>query len=229
MKNQESTEYAVNQDEAFVADYLLSNPEFFLANRNLLTRIRIPHESGKAVSLVERQLGLYRDKCNNLEAHLHDLVQVANENESLNRKIHSLACKIIACRTQPELEAVLRQVLQQDFRVGRLAFHFSIAAMADSAPGETYEPGELQLVRESMKGENILCGRLSQEQKAGLFGSDSQSIDSAALIWLSRNETEYGLMVLGSEQADHFSVDKGVVFLEQLRDLVSHKVASFIH
>jgi len=46
-------------DEA-VLRYLTIHPEFFNNNQDLLPRLRIPHESGKAVSLIEKQVSVLR-------------------------------------------------------------------------------------------------------------------------------------------------------------------------
>ena len=43
-----------------VAAYLQANPEFFVERDELLGEMRIPHQPGDAVSLVERQVMLFR-------------------------------------------------------------------------------------------------------------------------------------------------------------------------
>lgn len=227
MNNNENAESVIDQDELFVVDYLSQHPGFFLTNQSLLTRIKVPHESGSAVSLVERQVGLYREKCLNLESHLNELVEVATENEKLNQKVHALACGIIGCTSFKTLKLKLAKSLAEGFGAERMAFHFlnTVKNLDDTA--FTYGATELQMVRESMAGQEIVCGRLTDVQKAGLFGDDAETVESAALIWLAADK-DMGLMVLGSNDANHFSPEKGVVFLGQIRDLVSQKVATLV-
>jgi uncharacterized protein YigA (DUF484 family) len=227
MKNNENIDDTAAQEAAFVDDYLLQNPEFFLHNPSLLTELRIPHESGSAVSLVERQVGLFRDKCQNLESHLNDLVDVAKENEILNQKVHTLACDIISCSSLKSLEVKLAQSLEEGFGADRMAFHFIDRGIDLGESAYTYEPGEFQIVRDSMQGADIVCGRLTDLQKSGLFGTEADDVRSAALIWLAPQE-DLGLMVLGSTDPEHFTAEKGVVFLEQIRNLVAHKVDALI-
>lgn len=226
MNSQENIERVVEQDEAFVADYLHRNRDFFINNQHLLTRISIPHESGKAVSLVERQMGLYREKCNNLESHLNELVDVAKSNEQLGVRLNKLACDIISLTSMQELRSHLAQTLQSEYSVDRLALHFVDGVTAKTFNSqESYGQGELEIVRDSMAGRDILCGRINDVQRVGLFGVDAVDIESAALIWL-KTDKEFGLMALGSVDADQFSVEKGTVFLNQLQSLVSAKVAT---
>ena len=60
MSGANKTEVDVDMDEAQVAEYLQSHPDFFERHQNLLTTIRIPHRTGGAVSLVERQASSLR-------------------------------------------------------------------------------------------------------------------------------------------------------------------------
>ena len=39
-----------------VADYLRNNPDFFIDQDELLRSLTLPHDSGRAISLVERQV-----------------------------------------------------------------------------------------------------------------------------------------------------------------------------
>lgn len=213
-----------DMDADFVADFLSRNTGFFCEYPHLLTQIDIPHESGKAVSLVERQLELYREKCSNLESHLKNLTAVAQSNEQLNRRIHSLSCDVIACKDLPAVEAMLHDRLKNRFDTDALSFHFVHPELAARNAEQTFEVRELQYLRESMKSRNVLCGRLTAAQKESLFGRDAELTASAALLWLSHGEKEFGLMVMGSRDEARFSSDKGVVFLDQIRELVSHKI-----
>ena len=47
---------------AQVADYLRAHPEFFESQTELLAELKIPHESGKAISLLERQVVILRER-----------------------------------------------------------------------------------------------------------------------------------------------------------------------
>ena len=45
-----------------VASYLKANPEFFIKQEDLLADLSLPHKSGKAISLLERQVTILRDR-----------------------------------------------------------------------------------------------------------------------------------------------------------------------
>lgn len=48
--------------EAQVAEFLQQHPDFFTRNAKLLEKLHVPHETGRAVSLVERQTSVLREK-----------------------------------------------------------------------------------------------------------------------------------------------------------------------
>ena len=47
-------------EEQLVRNYLSQNPDFFQQNPDIFEAINISHDSGKAISLVERQVSLIR-------------------------------------------------------------------------------------------------------------------------------------------------------------------------
>ena len=87
-------------DEA-VAEFLTQNPDFFERNSHLLKALRLPHASGGAVSLVERQVSVLRQRDVKLEKQLKDLIQVARDNDVLSAKVHRLSIELLAAGQGP--------------------------------------------------------------------------------------------------------------------------------
>ena len=78
--------------EDTIAEYLKANPEFFERHAGLLNSLRLPHDAGgAAVSLIERQVPVLRQKNLKLERKLKDLLDVARSNDALATRIHALA------------------------------------------------------------------------------------------------------------------------------------------
>jgi len=48
--------------ENLVSDYLRDNLDFFVKNPSIIAELKIPHESGDAISLVEKQLAILRSQ-----------------------------------------------------------------------------------------------------------------------------------------------------------------------
>lgn len=67
--------------EEIVAKYLCKHPGFLVEHPEILEAIELPHDSGAAVSLIERQVRQLRAQNRNLSRKLNQLVQVATDNE----------------------------------------------------------------------------------------------------------------------------------------------------
>ncbi len=63
--------------EQEVVDYLQQRPDFFHEHLGLLATMHIPHPSGSAVSLISKQLELFRAKHHELENQLTALIDIA--------------------------------------------------------------------------------------------------------------------------------------------------------
>ena len=66
-----------------VADYLILNPNFFRENPEVLNSIEIVHESGAAVSLIQRQVELLRTDYNSTTDKLMELLENAKNNDDI--------------------------------------------------------------------------------------------------------------------------------------------------
>ena len=66
-----------------IKKYLQNNPNFFHDNPSVLELLNLPHASGEAISLIERQIALLRTKNLELSKHIKDLLVTAENNVKL--------------------------------------------------------------------------------------------------------------------------------------------------
>src|SRR5271168_2359961 len=104
-------------NDASVAEYLQTYPDFFERNSSLLTKLRLPHlrDGGATVSLVERQVEVLRERNQSLERKLKELVDVARANDSLADRIHRLSQRLIRAHTLLETITAVETSLREDF------------------------------------------------------------------------------------------------------------------
>src|SRR5580693_10083769 len=104
-------------NDASVADYLSTYPDFFERNAALLAKLRLPHmrDSGATVSLVERQVEVLRERNQALERKLKELVDVARANDGLADRIHRLTQRLIRAHALPETIDAIETSLREDF------------------------------------------------------------------------------------------------------------------
>lgn len=212
--------------EEAIADYLQANPEFFERHSMLLNSLRLPHSAGgAAVSLVERQILVLRQKNLKLERKLKDLVDIARSNDTLAARIHSLAMLMLAAPDQAGVIRVLEEQLRVSFNADR-AILVVFNAPADAAAAGRFlrvvgrDDPQVAPFRTFLQSNASRCGQIRDAQRDFLFGPDNIEIGSAALVPLGVN-SEMGFLAIGSRDAGHFHPGMSIDFLTRLGELVS--------
>ena len=212
--------------EEAIADYLQANPEFFERHSMLLNSLRLPHSAGgAAVSLVERQILVLRQKNLKLERKLKDLVDIARSNDTLAARIHSLAMLMLAAPDQAGVIRVLEEQLRVSFNADR-AILVVFDAPADAATAGRFlrvigrDDPQIAPFRTFLQSNAPRCGQIRDAQRDFLFGPDNIEIGSAALVPLGVN-SEMGFLAIGSRDAGHFHPGMSIDFLTRLGELVS--------
>lgn len=201
-------------DESIVVDYLRQHPDFFAYHTELLTQLRIPHQSGDAISLVERQISLYREKNQRLEKQLKELLDVAHQNERLSQLLHAFASRLMRTQTVDAVLDITYKTVRRDFHADEISLHLFDE---DTAIADVF--AEMSATR------NVVCATLSGEKHALLF-ENAGKIASVALILLHAEGDNLGVLALASADEAHFHPSKGVLFLSQLGNLLSHRLAT---
>ncbi len=214
-------------DEA-IAHYLQTHPEFFERHSQLLAGLRVPHASGPAVSLVERQVSILRSRNAKLDRKLQELVAIARGNDALAEKIHQLACNLIRANSQSEVLDSVSRALQQDFG----AEFTTLLIFRSEAHGEDAgimrvvdrDADVLKACATALALKAPRCGRLTEAQRDLLFGEHSAQVSSAALAPLG-SDNPIGLLAVGSRDADRFLPTMSVDFLTRIAALIATALA----
>lgn len=217
--------------EEAVAEYLQRNPDFFERNGNVLARLRVPHERGvSTVSLVERQVLVLREKNQKLEGKLRELVDVARSNDALSDKIHNLARRLIRARGANELLDALEASLREDFGASQWLMVVTRPGLPDLMQVQSGHlrvvdraSPELRMFDTFFESSRPRCGQIRDSQRDYLFGEGTVSIGSAALVPLGANAA-FGLLAIGSPDAERFLPTMSTDFLARIGELVSEAV-----
>ena len=98
-----------------VAEYLSANPDFFSDRDSLLALMTLPHQQGGAVSLVERQVSVLRDRNRSTKNHLDDLLNAARRNNEIFDKCQSLILSLLAAKDPITFFDALESGLKHEF------------------------------------------------------------------------------------------------------------------
>lgn len=211
-------------DTGQVAEYLRSQPEFFIDNPELLAELRLNHPSGKAVSLIERQVQVLREQNEDLKNRLMELVDVARDNDRVNQRMHSLMMGLLGAGTLIELLDRLEDHLRNEFRADAVSIH--LATVSDTLQRETItrklllNDAEKQLFAKPLTEHTPLCGRLTKDQLEFLFGEQAVAIESSAVIPIGE-QTPLGMLAIGSREVNRFHCNMGTLFLKHLGELLT--------
>lgn len=219
---------AASIDEAAVADYLERHPEFFERHSSVLGRLKLPHARGAAVSLIERQIEVLRERHSSMEAKLGEFVGVARANDQLSEKIHRFTRRLLRVGSLPQGLAVIESSLREDFD----AFNSRLLLIdAESARGSGVGEQFLKVAQRDdpmLKSFDTLfasgkprCGQMRDSQRDYLFPADSAiGIASVALVPLGEHGS-LGLLAIGSASPDRFHPGMSTEFLGRMADLIT--------
>jgi len=213
-----------------VADYLQNNPEFFNENLELLEKMSIPHPSGNAISLVSKQLELFRSRHQEMESELNDLIAIARNNDDSANKMHELTLAVLEADTLDVAVANLDEVLKECFLTDFFAIKIIAEATSGTALTDVFvnsdNEGLTHFVKE-LTSNHASCGRPTLAQAEFLFGIQALEIKSAAIIPMAFLEIE-GIIAIGSRDAERFSRDMGRLFLTQISEIVGTRLISLL-
>ncbi len=217
-------------DENLVMEYLKQNPDCLQNHPEILSRMTLPHESGSAVSLVERQIKVLRDKNLHLKNQLTELIHIARENEELSQRFHRLSLELMAGEHLHDVIAMTHDQIGTFFYTDYVGFCFD-DTLAGKLKGlektvldaDNKHAGKL---KKWMKARKPVFGPFDPGLKKLLTGEQGQ-LTSFVLIPLYHT-SDFGFLVLGSKSRDRFVDGMGTVFLTQLGELVSSKLKLYL-
>jgi uncharacterized protein YigA (DUF484 family) len=212
---------ATDESEEQIADYLIAHPDFFNRHPDALAAIDIPHPTGDAVSLIERQVRTLRDQSTKYRHQLEGLVAVARDNDSLAKRLHRLTLALIETHSFDEVLNTLQDELREQFRADAVEMKLFAAEQLEA---HAHEPGPA-LFRDFLKRARPNCGQLDKEKLEYLFGPQAGETGSAALIPLTAPPLA-GVLAIGSRDPERFHEGKSVDFLQRLAEVVSAKLQS---
>ena len=219
MRQKAPSEQALPDElEQQVVDYLSAHPDFFVRHPGLLGEIDIPHESGAAISLIERQVESLRKQLKETRRQLAAVTEVARHNHSLQERMHRLTLELIDAATFDEVLNALEDELHDDFKADAMELRLFSSSNLDEHLEESLN-GQAATFQKFFEQNKPICGQLEQQQLHYIFGADGDRINSTALIPL-KSEGVLGLLAIGSVDPERFSPHHGTEFLSRLGEII---------
>jgi uncharacterized protein YigA (DUF484 family) len=215
-----------------VVDHLLAHPEFFERHPGVLARLRLPHQRGTAaVSLVERQMLVLRERHASLEHRLHELIENGRANDTIADRMHRMTRRLLRARDAGSVIVAVETSLREDFGASRWVTLLTdtawsaLAGRPDTSvrvvPRDSPELKPFETFFESGRPRS---GHVRDSQREYLFGAGGD-VGSAALIPLGERAS-LGLIAVASNDTERFVPTMSTDFLQRIGELVTEAITA---
>jgi uncharacterized protein YigA (DUF484 family) len=201
-----------------VAKFLQENPGFFVEHADLFSTLEVPHPNQtRAISLGERQILTLRDRLRDFEFRLADLVRNAAFNASTTDHLNQWCMRMLAETSPVRLPGEVALGLAEQFNLQEVALRVWGLDLPEEGVGAPVAQ-EVHTYANSLS--KPYCGRDTTLTPAGWLNATPGSFAIIALR-ASAHEPAFGLLVLGSDDAERFNPELGTTFLETVSRLAS--------
>lgn len=205
-------------DEDRAIAYLKCEPDFFQRNPELLSELNLPHDSGTAVSLVERQVAILRERNMSMRRRMNELVTAARTNDELFQKTRTLTLELLQVAGWQQLNEALATYVLTDFQADFVCCHLSRAPVhLDHLQGHD---AELPSDRFTGSGEP-LCTALRAEELDVLFPAQLPGVDGSAVLAPLPLAAGSGCLVIGSRDNGRFVSGMDTLFVRYIAEVLS--------
>lgn len=209
-----------------IVQYLARHVDFFEQHPQLLSQMHLPHpHDGQAISLVERQSLMLRERVKALESRVAEMVRHGQENDAIADNLVRWVRSLLSEADEAALPATLISELKQIFDVPytglRLWQTKPELALSDCARAvESDTITFANSMRVPFCGPNVGFEAASWLERDGI-------VKSVALLPLrvGADPETFGMLVLGSADPDRFHSSMGTAFLEKIGELASAALA----
>jgi len=205
-----------------VAEYLKSHSGFFLKRDDLLMSLTLAHPSGPAVSLLERQVSLLRERNMDIRNRLNNLLENAQNNDKLFDRTKQLVLALIEAQGLDAIVNTFNRALMTDFNVD----FSSLTLFGDPNQFRSIQSRMIpiddayQKIPSLLKNNNAICGILRPEELQFLFTNHASYVGSAAVVPLSFGHP-LGIVAIGSKDPNHFRSSMGTLFLGYIAEVLN--------
>jgi hypothetical protein len=209
-----------------VIGYLKENPDFFKTHPNLISDLNFAHETGDAVSIIQKQVEQLRSHHDTMRKRLADLATHSKNNEALLKRIQALSVATAAAPTPKAILEALTKTIISEFKLD--AVYLVVEHSNWPMNGSNViplSPEELGKLRNAVYNLGVFVGRPPEKLKAIIFKKEEEKAASIAMVRFKyKNVDTY--LIIGSKDKDHFTNDMGTDFIAYIGDylqaLLSH-------
>lgn len=204
-----------------VAQYLHENPDFFINRDSLLAEITLPHESGKAISLLERQVKILRERSIESRHNLNILMENAKYNDQLFNVTRTLILALLMENDVSQIASATEANLNTQPGIDASSVILFSADDLHNVENTRIESADFlqkdfpTLIRDR----KTICKSIEKETANFLFPHRVTGVRSVALCPIGR-ERMLGVLAVGNKSQDYFNPDLDTLFLDFIGEVL---------
>jgi hypothetical protein len=222
MSPKNSDKASLRAEETRFIEHLRAHPDFFERHPEVLEQLQLPHDSGAAVSLIERQVGVLRERNLEMRQRLNALLTTARENDKLFEKTKRLVLALLEANQLSEVVDALYHSLASDYDVP--FFNLVLLGEATALPASNARVVGLDQAHQSigalLRSNRALCGVLRREELQFLFGDAAEQVGSVAAVPLYHGRV-FGMLAIGHPDPNHYRSSMGTLFLSYIAEVLN--------
>ena len=200
-----------------VEEFLRAHPNFLQDRPGLLAVLNLPHGGEGAVSLVERQVSVLRQRNIVSRQQINSLSDIGRENDRLLEATRRTVLALLAGTNRQELAQIWLVQVTNTFKA-ELGALIWITGEPNSNSAES--------VADKLIGQGeSFSGVLRPEEMNALFTGDA-SQGSAALSPIRNGSDILGVLAVGARDSARYRQEDGTIFLEYLAEVIGQLPAS---
>ena len=204
-------------DPKDVEAFLRAHPNFLQDRPGLLAVLNLPHGGEGAISLVERQVSVLRERNIASRQKLAELSDIGRENDRLLDATRNTILALLAGENRADLTRIWRDQVTETFQaeMGALVW----------LDGASDEAEEVLMASKLIRQSGGFSGVLRPEEMQTLFSSAATE-GSVALVAIRTGEDDIGVLGVGSHDTQRYQAEDGALFLEYLAEVIGQLPAS---
>jgi len=223
---------ALRLTDACVAKFLKNHPHFFEHYPELLIDLKITHQSGDAISLVQKQVELLRERSARQQNTINNVIEIASENSRLFDITKRMVLRFLEISDLRSLLHELDDRVRHDFAADAVRVMVPREVLDVDLPmllghfGKAVDP----LIKMQHEVFVPTCGPIRLEERQ-LFFPSCPSILSYVRIPLKLKfpeGQEPGLWVIGSRKPSYFHEGKDTLFLEFIGNMLERLLPPYL-
>lgn len=204
-------------DPKDVEAFLRAHPNFLQDRPGLLAVLNLPHGGEGAVSLVERQVSVLRERNIASRQKLAELSDIGRENDRLLDATRNTILALLAGENRADLTRIWRDQVTGTFQADMGALVW--------LDGSSDDAEEALLASKLIRQGGGFSGVLRPEEMETVFGTAAAE-GSAALVAIRSGEDDIGVLGVGSHDTQRYQAEDGTLFLEYLAEVIGQLQAS---